>query len=1096
MLTIIQSGFYADTSRELRLRIEARMREGKESILLVPEQQTVTAESEYAEHLPADAPLTFEVTNFTRLPNRIFREIGGLADNYSDATVKALYMWRTLTELSPMLGTQFSRVSEGTVEKALSAYREMHSLCLDAALLSEASEAAKEGHPRLSEKLFDLSKILALFRALHGEKYKDSGEDILALSEMIPLHPQIFADTEIFIDGFTSFTEIQYRVLDALLRVTNITMTLRIPKNAEDGLEYAEPRAVREKLTALCHRIDCPVKLKKVDGSDEADALLQNTLPLLWKANTYIDNDCLQNSTNSLKIYKCPTPYDMATFITQDILRRVQEEGCRFRDFAIVYSKASASEGLIDAALHKAGIPSTLHTRHDVSAFEAIKLIECAYAAVSSNFRRSDVLAYAKCGLCGLSRGDICELELYCERWQIEGRGFSSELLWNMNPLGYGAEETEQTQEALKKINAAKEALMRPLLVFAEDTRQAKTVREHAQILTELLLSLSMEQGLAKRASRLREFGESEAAEENERLFSVICRSLDKLVEVMGDFKADEKVFRSLLGIVFRSVDLGHIPALFDCVCAGTADLLRPADIKHVYLCGVNAGEFPMNPSESGLLTVSDKECLNALGFGLEASREIQSARELFSFSRAFAMGRKSVSLLYTEKNSSYGITPPADVIARICDMSAKKILPIDIDLLTADRRFYTPTSALEGFDRMTDDERAVFTEALRQTGHGAALQIMERRLENDSLKLKSGTASLLYRGAMALTQSRLDSYVQCPFKHFCTYTLRLTEERRARLDNLNIGTFLHAILERFLSDIKKEGISHDSLTAEERKARVQAVAKEESDRLLRCGGTRAKRESLQIQRLTRAAEVMAESLCREFSHKDGFAPAFFELKIGGTDGPQPPTLHTKDGEAVYIYGTIDRVDALRAGDDVYLRVVDYKTGKKAFSPSDLDKGENIQMFLYLRALTENPGSAVKDALGIPKDGRILPAGAVYMNALTEDKNQPSPPPEDRKISMADSRAGMLLDDPVSIAGMNPDFLPIKYNKDGSVSATSKKNLYSLEEWDRLMDSLGEVVEGIADRMKGGDISALPKKQKNMSPCEHCAYKAICRNSG
>ena len=46
------------------------------------------------------------------------------------------------------------------------------------------------------------------------------------------------------------------------------------------------------------------------------------------------------------------------------------------------------------------------------------------------------------------------------------------------------------------------------------------------------------------------------------------------------------------------------------------------------------------------------------------------------------------------------------------------------------------------------------------------------------------------------------------------------------------------------------------------------------------------------------------------------------------------------------------------------------------------------------------------------------------------------------------------------------------------------------------MDSLGEVVEGIADRMKGGDISALPKKQKNMSPCEHCAYKAICRNSG
>ena len=305
----------------------------------------------------------------------------------------------------------------------------------------------------------------------------------------------------------------------------------------------------------------------------------------------------------------------------------------------------------------------------------------------------------------------------------------------------------------------------------------------------------------------------------------------------------------------------------------------------------------------------------------------------------------------------------------------------------------------------------------------------------------------------------------------------------------------MHAILERFLSDIKNEGISHADLTDEERKARVRAIAASESERLLSCGGTRAKREALQIGRLTKAAEIMSESLCREFSREGGFSPVFFELKIGGEDGPKPPTLHTADGEAVYIYGTIDRVDAMKAGDDVYLRVVDYKTGKKTFSPSDLEKGENIQMFLYLRSLTENPGPAIKNALGIPENGRIIPAGALYMNALTEDKNQPSPPPEDRKISMADSRDGMLLDDPVSIAGMHPDFIPVKYNKDGSVSAASKKNLYSAEQWDQMMDSLTGVVENIANRMKMGDIEAIPRKKKNASPCEHCAYKAVCRNN-
>ena len=117
------------------------------------------------------------------------------------------------------------------------------------------------------------------------------------------------------------------------------------------------------------------------------------------------------------------------------------------------------------------------------------------------------------------------------------------------------------------------------------------------------------------------------------------------------------------------------------------------------------------------------------------------------------------------------------------------------------------------------------------------------------------------------------------------------------------------------------------------------------------------------------------------------------------------------------------------------------------------------------------------------------------MNALTEDKNQLAPPPEDRRIEMADNRSGMLLDDPISLGGMHPEFLPIKYNKDGTPSAASKKSLYSLEEWDALMQNLSDVVEDIADRMKCGDIAAAPKKQKNASPCEHCAYKAVCRSS-
>lgn len=1095
MLTIIQGGFYADTGNELRTRIEARIRAQKASILLVPEQQTVTAESEYADRLPPSAPRFFEVSNFTRLPNRIFRELGGLAEDHSDKTVKALYMWRTLTELSPTLGPQFSKVSEGNVEKALNAYRELRSLCLDAKTLSEAAEAASSEYARLSQKLSDLSKIITLFHSLHGEKYRDSGDDMLAMVKRLHERADILKDTEIFIDGFTSFTEEQYRVLEALMRATNVTLTLKIPKLSEDAYEYTEPRAVRQRLTRTAQRIGTEVILKRIDGAQHIHPLLQAVLPLLWKPNGKIDNSYLQSEKNPLKIYQCPTPYDMASFVSQDILRRVQEQGCHYSDFAIVYSKASDAEGLVEVALRKAGIPSTLHTHTDASSFEATKLIDCAYSAIASGFRRSDVLAYAKCGLSGLHRDAVCALELYCERWQIEGRGFTSETLWNMNPQGYGAKENEEIAQTLRALNESREQLMRPLLALREDTAKAKTVSDHTHALFRLLSTLAVENGLKARADALRRFGEAEAAEENERLFNVICELLDRLVEVMGDFKADEKVFRSLLGILFHSVEIGHIPPLYDCVCAGTADLIRPAGIKHVYLLGVNAGEFPMNPSDNGALTLSDREYIAQLGFPTEANRDVQNARELFSFSRAFAMGSESVSLLYTEKNASFAKTPPADLIGRLIRMSGEKLLPENIDAMDAWRRIYTPQAAMESFDRLTAQERPILSEALMKTGHGDALRIMERRLSNDVLMLRADTAAALYEGAMGLTQSRLDNYVQCPFMHFCTYTLRLEEQRRAELNHLNIGTFLHAILERFLSEIKSEGISHGTISKEDRRARVQRIAKEESERLLRCGTVRAAREALQIRRLTRAAEVMAESLCREFSLEGGYSPAFFELRIGEKNGPKAPTLRTDDGAIAYIYGTIDRVDALRAGDDVYLRVVDYKTGKKTFSPTDLENGENMQMFLYLRALTENPTPEFKKALGISAQGRLIPAGAIYMNALTEDENQLAPPQAERKISMADSRTGMILDDPVSIEGMHPDFLPIKYNANGSVSTSSKKNLYTPEQWEQMMQQLTEVVKGISSRMRGGNIPAAPKKRGGTSPCKHCAYKSVCRSA-
>ena len=72
----------------------------------------------------------------------------------------------------------------------------------------------------------------------------------------------------------------------------------------------------------------------------------------------------------------------------------------------------------------------------------------------------------------------------------------------------------------------------------------------------------------------------------------------------------------------------------------------------------------------------------------------------------------------------------------------------------------------------------------------------------------------------------------------------------------------------------------------------------------------------------------------------------------------------------------MDRVDGWIKDDKLYLRVVDYKSGKKKFDLANVRMGLDIQMLLYLFALQKE---------GAEYFGKeIEPAGVLYLPARDE----------------------------------------------------------------------------------------------------------------
>ncbi len=1103
MLRLIEGGFFAGGHEKIKQEV-LRLINGKtNTLMIVPEQETVSREREMTDFLPPSAALCFEVTNFTRFANSIFRKLGGVAGESINASKKALIMWKTLCELSPILETFGKReISVGSVSKILGAVKQLQSYSLtpDALADAKAKLDKKEGlafDRRLIGKLSDMANIMTLYKKLISEHFTDSDDYLLIAEKKLLLSgASPISDTEIYIDGFTSFTEPQYRVINQLIKHCNVTVNLNLPKAGGDAFEYTEISKTHLRLTRLATLAECDIKLEKIDGRFGTAPLISEIVELLWRSSGKVSCDALSD-TECFKIYEADDPHEECDFVAQDIKRRVMM-GERYSDFGVIARSAADYEGILDVAFEKAGIPLFVASRTDISSLEAIKLIYSAFAAVTGGFLRRDVIAYSKCSLCGVERALADEFELYAEKWQINGKRFTDGIIWNMNPDGYSAIRREDSDEKLLRINTARDEIITPLMMLDEEIQRSTTVREYATALVNFLASLNVEELLAEKSKTDTSFIAEGKRYDLSRLWQIICDSLDSLCEVLGDTKVTPDTFINLLKITFSEADIGRIPAYLEQVTAGSADISRMYGKAHIYIIGASAGRFPLAVDDDSYFTDNDKFALGEIGLPIEADTDLCSARELYYFSRALSYAEKSVSVLYSVSDTSFKPTPPSEAVARIISVTDGAIKPLRISSMLPSMRVFTDEYAIEHLYTCNEDFDAI-RDALTDTGNAERLRISEAPIKNADLRLSAESSALLYRDSIRMSQSKLEKYIGCPMNYFCSYNLRLDNQERVEFDNRNIGIFIHSILENFFKELKLRGKKIADITEDEKRALVKNVATEYVRAAFSGVGELPARLKNTIDNLCRFSMPVIDSLCDEFSECD-FEPIFFELDIdkNNPDTPEPPIFKTSDGKEIYFTGKIDRVDAYKKGDDVYVRVIDYKTGAKEFKPTDIAEGKNLQMFLYLKAIVESDKPDFKKRMGAAS-GKLIPAGVIYVKAnvvggrITRNNSLEAL----NEAKKGQGREGMLLDDSDSISAMNASYIPIKFKVDGTPDSYSKAKLYTAVGWSEINRTIERIVTDECTKMVFGDISATPLKEKrgNASVCKYCDYKPICRNA-
>lgn len=1067
MVTLLIGRAGAGKSQAVLDRMTAAHR-ARRQILIVPEQYSHRAERRVCAVGGNSLSLGAEVLTFTRLATRVFAQAGGLAAPTLDNGGRLLVMYLAVKEMSEGLSV-YRRPSRKS--SFLSGLLATLDECKSYQAAPEAlAKAGGELGGTTGDKLRDLGLIFTAYDKLCGDLGADPRDKLTRLASALK-ESGWGAGADFYLDGFTDFTPQQALVLSALMEQANsvtVALTCDHLLEDEDGLGIFSPaRKTAAYLKRLAKDAGQTVQVETVvrTKGDKSPALTY------LEANLFADHAAPWEGERGLICAAPDDPRKEVEWVCAEILRLVRMEGCRFRDIAVTARSLEDYEALIDDTFPRFGIPVFLARTQDILEKPVLALITSALAAVSGGYRYEDVFRYLKTGLAGVEDDDRDRLENYVLTWDIKGSKWTATAPWHMHPGGYGLSFTDADEGAVAALDALRREIIAPLERLR--TAHGTTGKDRGLALYEFLEEIHLPETLERRVELLRERGELNLAEEYKQLWDILVGALETCARLLKDVEMEMDEFAKLFTLTLSQYQVGTIPVALDRVTAGPCPRLGYESYKAVFFLGCDDAHLPQCAPSPGLLTDDDRSALERLGLHLAPRMEDKLCREMTIAYNACTLPTQRLYVTYPAA---------ADGEERRGSFLLHRLTALFPNAWAGpgqDPRLAAAEPALELAGEHEEVRQAL--EELPEMKE--ALARIRRGGERKRGALSKEGVAALYGKQVPMSASRLDLYRSCHFSYFMRYGLDAQPRRKAGFDAPEYGTFVHAVLENVLKNWNKD-MDEDHTRALTRQAMERYLNED-------LGGLEDKtpRFAYLFRRLGKTVERVVDNVTAELRRSE-FQPIAFELGFGRGKTLPPVELET-DGVRVSISGLVDRVDGWEHNGKLYLRVVDYKTGRKSFDLTDIFHGIDLQMLLYLFTLEQRG----KEHFG--QD--VVGAGVLYVparEALVAGSRDMDESVRRKEADKALKRKGLVLEDEEVLAAMAPPedmdrLLPAKRKKDGTLSG---EGLASLEQLGKLNAHVKRILTEVGKELAAGTVDADPYwRGEDQNACQWCPYAAACQ---
>lgn len=1077
----------------------------KKYLILVPEQFTMQTQKELVVRHPKGGILNIEVLSFERLSYRVFEEVGVNTKQMLEEIGKSFVLEKIAVDKAEELSFLGRNLKKpGYIYEMKSLISELAQYDMKEADLEDMI-ASSANRPLLQGKLKDVYTIYKAYRQYLQDKYMTE-EDVLDVLCDLADESELLKGSVLVLDGYTGFTPIQNKLIRRMLAVCSkiyIAITLGDEESLYKPYKEQELFAMSKKLYASVYQmaakehveilpeIHIPCGPNSRFKQSKALAFLEKNI-FRYKRLAY------EEKQEDIHILSAKNPLLEVQMIASRIRRLVREEGYRYGDIVIITGDLTSYGNYVRQVFSTTDIPYFIDEKRTVLNNPYVELLRSILNIELERYSASSVFRYLRSGMSDVPSEEVNRLENYVLALGI--RGYKS---WNEKWIRHYKGMKPEEAEEIDKIRAKVMAELKP---FHEAIREKEDGKITVRKLTEAIYYLGEARMVQAKLKAWEEYFEQkeqrpDLVKEYAQIYGTVMGFLDKLVEVLGEESVSLSEYQKILEAGFLEVRIGIIPPSMDQVLIGDMERTRLKDVKVLFFLGVNEGLIPKSSSSGGILSEADREHLEKEAFVLKPSAREHMYIQKYYLYLNLTKPSERLYLSYSCSNSSGEVIGPAYLISAVHKLFPKLVIEEETEVLK--EKIETPKASLEYLIEglrlsakvtPSTEWKELYTWYVTHKEYASKLYALVEATHKMKPKDTIGktVAKALYGTELTNSATRLEKFAACAFAHFLQYGIGIRERQQYEFTGMDMGNIVHTALDLFSKKISAYQYNWHTLTEHDRERLVDEslgeIIHDYGNTILHSSA----RNEYMIWRVRRIMLRTVWALQEQVKRSD-FVPKRFEVSFHMDENLKSVNFDLDEGQKMRLMGRIDRLDTYEEEDKIYIKVIDYKSGSTSFDLVSVYHGLQMQLVLYMNAALEMMQKSGKE---------VSPAGIFYYNVKDPMEEWKADEPEtqlkerilkDLKVNgliQEDTKVIRHLDTGFTDGQMESSIVPIKYNKNGSLAASS--SVASLRNIERLSAHVQNTMADIGRNILSGDVAINPYEKKGRTSCEYCPYKGIC----